>query len=260
MSNILHRFFNSYPTPQNALDIFKDEWSSKLPGDFAKYAAGFTPLFEDDRIHWAISELGGVKDKTILELGPLEGGHTYMLENNGAKSIIAIEANSKAFLKCLITKELLVLQKSKFLCGNFLEYVKNTDKKFDVCFASGVLYHLKNPVDFIHDLSKISDNIFIWTHYFDKNAIMANKNNIAQKFPSSKLNEIHGFKHILYRYEYQNALDWRGFSGGTNESSNWLSKEDILNCLKSFGYSNIKINFEEPNHQNGPALAIVAQK
>ncbi len=35
----------------------------------------------------------------ILELGPLEGAHTYQLR------ILAIEANAEAFLKCLVVKE-----------------------------------------------------------------------------------------------------------------------------------------------------------
>ncbi len=41
-----------------------------------------------------------------------------MLENMGASSVIAIEANSRAYLKCLITKEILNLRCSRFLIFN----------------------------------------------------------------------------------------------------------------------------------------------
>ena len=99
---ILDYYFRNYPSPQNALDIFKNEWSSKLPAEFAKYQTGTVQLFEDERVNWAVSELGGIENKTVLELGPLEGGNTYMLEKHGAKSVLAIEANSRAFLKCFL--------------------------------------------------------------------------------------------------------------------------------------------------------------
>src|SRR5205814_564703 len=104
------------PSPQTALDIFAREWASKLPEEFEYLRAGNVPLFQDSRIEWAGERLG-LKGKSILELGPLEGGHTYMLEKMGAESIVAIEANTKAFLKCLIIKEILDLKSARFLCG-----------------------------------------------------------------------------------------------------------------------------------------------
>lgn len=45
----------------------------------ASLAAGVVPLFEDGRVAWAIEQFNGVQGKHILEFGPLEAGHTYML-------------------------------------------------------------------------------------------------------------------------------------------------------------------------------------
>ena len=53
----------------------------------------------------------------MLELGPLEGAHTYMLDRAGASEVVAIEGNTRAFLKCLITKELLSMPSARFLVG-----------------------------------------------------------------------------------------------------------------------------------------------
>lgn len=58
--------------------------------------------------------LGAFVGKTRLELVPLEGGHSYMLQKMGVKKIIAIEANSRAFLKCLCIKEIFDLNKVEF--------------------------------------------------------------------------------------------------------------------------------------------------
>ncbi|MDE2590500.1 MAG: DUF1698 domain-containing protein, partial [Patescibacteria group bacterium] len=224
--NILNYYFKSSPSSQNALDIFKNEWTSKFPSPLIVHA-GVLTLFEDPRIEWAISKLGDITGKTVLELGPLEGGHTYMLEKEGAASILAIESNSKAFLKCLITKEILGLQKSKFLLGDFMEYLKVETTKFDVCIASGVLYHMENPTELIDNLSKITDNIFLWTHYYDDNFI-SNNAAIKRKFSQPIERDYKGFKHKLHRQEYGSGLKSASFCGGLNNYSHWMSKKDIL--------------------------------
>jgi hypothetical protein len=65
--SIVDQYVTSTPSMQNALDIFKGEWSSRLPGPLAQLRAGTTPLFEDPRIKWGVAELDGVKDKTVFE-------------------------------------------------------------------------------------------------------------------------------------------------------------------------------------------------
>src|SRR6187402_1626923 len=90
---ILDSYVHAAPSPQLALDLFKGDWWSAVPG----LQAGSTPLFDDSRIRWAVEHLGGVTGRRILELGPLEGGHTYMLERAGAASVVAIEANTRAY-------------------------------------------------------------------------------------------------------------------------------------------------------------------
>ncbi|MEH2069893.1 MAG: class I SAM-dependent methyltransferase [Nostoc sp.] len=257
--SILEQYIKSAPSPQIALDIFKNEWSSKLPAPLADLKAGSVPLFEDPRIDWAASQLGGIQGKTVLELGPLEAGHTYMLECLEAASIVSIEANTRAYLKCLIIKEILDLKKTHFLCGDFVEYLRNTQTKFDVCIASGVLYHMNNPAELIGLIAKCTDQIFIWTHYYDKNIILT-KPNLRHKFVGSSQSNYDGFKHTLYRYEYERALEWSGFCGGNESNSQWMSRDDILASLKHFGLKDIQISFEAPDHPNGPSFALAAAR
>lgn len=255
--NILDQYVKSAYSPQHALDIFNGEWSSKLPEALADLQAGSIGLFEDKRIEWAIEKLGYVEGKTVLELGLLEAGHTYMLDRCGAAEILSIEANSRAYLKCLIIKELLNLKRARFLYGDFVEYLRTNQTKFDVCIASGVLYHMRNPVQLIELIAKASDKIFIWTHYYDKGIISSNPN-LAHKFSRNTPAEYSGFRHTLYHQEYKEALKWAGFCGGSESHSNWLSRDGILACLRHFGLSNIQINFEQPDHPNGPSFGLIA--
>ncbi|MEG4515237.1 class I SAM-dependent methyltransferase [Microcoleus sp. AT9b-C5] len=255
---VLDSYIKSAPNSQNALDIFKGEWASMFPSN-ASLVAGTVPLFEDNRVAWAIEKFNGVQNKHIVELGPLEAGHTYMLEKYGAASITAIEANSRAYLKCLIVKEVMQLQKAHFLYGDCVEYLRTSHQKFDVCWASGILYHMTNPVELISLIAQASDQVFIWTHYYDGD-IIHNQPHLSPKFPAQLATEYEGFNYTAYRQEYQVALNYAGYCGGNSAFSHWLSREDILSCLKYFGLTQIQVNFEHLDHPSGPSFALVAMR
>lgn len=259
--NVLDWYVQSPPAPQNALDIFRGDWSSKLPPPLADCQAGNADLFEDARITWFAEQVGGFEGKTALELGPLEGGHSYMLEKLGAESVVAIEGNTRAFLKCLIVKELLGLRRVRFLCGDFLAYLRSDDDlRFDLCLASGVLYHMQDPVELIAGLArKCNRHLLLWTHYYDE-AIIGKSPVLSPKFTGSKTAEHDGFRHTLHRQEYQAALTWGGFCGGTAPTSNWMSREEILSCLRHFGFNDLRIAFDHRDHPNGPAFAVSATR
>ena len=95
----------------------------------------------DPRVAWAITALGGVEGRQVLEVGPLEGGHTWMLEQAGAARVIAVEANARALLRCLIVKELVGLPRTTFLLGDALAYLDASPPPFDAALAAGVLSH-----------------------------------------------------------------------------------------------------------------------
>ncbi len=57
--NILDEYINTFPTLQNAFDIFKGEWSSLPPLIPVLKRGGKNPLFHDERIVWAEKLLGG---------------------------------------------------------------------------------------------------------------------------------------------------------------------------------------------------------
>ena len=117
------KLVTSLPSSQNCLDCF-EEWWSKFPHEFS-LNAGKAELFEDKRLDWAFSKIGKLENLNILELGPLEGGHSYWLEKNlSPKSITSIEANRLCWLKCLITKEVTKLKKTHFLLGDFVSFLK----------------------------------------------------------------------------------------------------------------------------------------
>jgi hypothetical protein len=256
---ILDQYVRMPPNPQSALDIFQGEWWSSLPGSWAGLKAGHLPLFDDPRIKWAIESFGGVAGKTILELGPLEGGHTYLLEQGGAQSVVAIEANSRAYVKCLIVKEVLRLQRSQFLLGDFEDYLRSSPDRYDAAIACGVIYHLRQPVEFIHNLARVTDRVYIWTQYYVQERL-AQIPHMAHRFGEGHAAEHAGFRHTLHRYNYGDFLNSKGFAGGTEEFSHWLNREDLLGALRHAGFTDITIGEDDLTHTNGPCISLVASR
>ncbi len=249
----------SMPSHQNAVDIFEGEWSSKIPLEGLK--SGELLLFDGDRRPvWAAEVFGGIQGYAVLELGPLEGAHTYQLEKLGAKTVLAIESNVHAYLRCLIVKEIFGL-KAKFLLGDFCKYLAHTDETCDLIFCCGVLYHMTDPVSLIRAISKRTTKVFVWTHYFDKE-IINQKEHLKAKFDHSKARnvEVSGFNCRYHEQAYLDDVNQARFCGGSAATSNWLERDDIFRCLDYFGFSKIETTDDNLDHPNGPAISIAAQK
>lgn len=253
-------YMTSAPSPQNALNIFKGEWASRFPPSCGALRAGSIALFEDPRIDWFARQIGGVEGLEIIELGPLEAGHSAMLERLGARQVVAIEANTHAFLKCLIAKEVVGLERVRFLCGDFLAYLRDPAcPEYDAALASGVLYHMVNPVELIARLAgRCRSHLLLWTHYYDRD--WAEAKGVQGIFPVTVAAEYGGFRHTLVRQEYGASLGQSGFCGGSRFCSHWMLRDEILACLAHFGFPDVRIGFDEPDHPGGPSFAVVASR
>jgi len=80
---IADRYVREPPSDQTAIDLFDHTWTSSLPARLGLHA-GTLPTFNDTRIKALLTHLDSIKGFKILELGPMEGGHTYMLHEAGA--------------------------------------------------------------------------------------------------------------------------------------------------------------------------------
>jgi hypothetical protein len=255
--SILDSYVRSAPSAQNAVDIFEGDWSSALP--LPGVISGPIPLFADSRVAWAIERFGGVEGRSVLELGPLEGGHSWMLAKAGAR-VTAIESQTRAYLRCLIAKELMGMTGVRFLLGDFNEYLRADPEHFDACVASGVLYHMRNPVETIELMAGVADRLFLWTHYYDEQVIRSS-DLLSPRFTEVTTSSHAGFEHTMYRFDYAQALDSNAFCGGGAVFSSWLTRDELLAALEFFGWSVDAIEFETTHeHPHGPALCLVASK
>jgi hypothetical protein len=256
-SFILDRYVRAKPSAQNALDVFDDTWTSALPPRLS-LKAGTLPTFNDTRIQALLQHLDSIKGFKVLELGPLEGGHTYMLHEAGA-SITAIEASTRSYLKCLVVKEILQLNRSHFRLGDFLPYLEDTHDWFDLVMASGVLYHTIDPLHLLELISKITDKIGIWTHFWDRDAVAADDKLAPMFVGGPHTVEWRGHTFSMHTREYPEAAAWTAFCGGPETTANWMEHDDILTALGELGYR-VTVLEDDVNHSNGPAMLLCAER
>ncbi|GEO99675.1 class I SAM-dependent methyltransferase [Methylobacterium haplocladii] len=249
------RFLTNEPSHRNAYDLFEGRWASDLSEiEPSLPAAGFAGFRQDGRPLEAAAHLGrgGRFDGyDVLELGPLEGAHTYQLEGLGARSITAVESNSDAFLKSLIVKNMVGLNRSTFLLGDVSRYLEAPGPRYDVIFCCGILYHMLDPVELIRLAAARSDRLFIWTHYFLD----------QPRLPAMTMREVrHGSLTVrLHELTYRH----RGlgqFLGGNQPKTRWMELPEILAALHHFGLSETTVIRDDPNGPNGPAVTLAASR
>lgn len=245
------------PSQQNAVDAI-DGWVSAFPIEYG-IRAGNLALFHDDRIHWAVDCFGKLSDAEILELGPLEGAHTTILHNFGFR-ITAIEANKHAYLKCLITKEIVGLPNAQFLLGDFVQYLETVDRKFDFIVACGVLYHMIDPLRFLEALCSKTDAIYIWTMFVDEEAGPSDENVSANWAKVREHRQFHGIPVTLYRRGYLTASKNADFSGGIFDEPRWMTRESIIGSLKALGFESLSIEHEATINPYESCFSIFARR
>ena len=252
-TSIFDVYVSSPPSREAAFRIFDGLWSCNVPG----YGLGRVPQFDDESIRWCERQCGGFKGKRILELGSLEGAHTYMLSQAGAAAITSIESNTTAFLKCLIVQNALKFN-ADFMLGDFRPYLDTCTDTYDLLVASGVLYHMTEPVKLLQDMAKVSRSIYVWTHYYDADIILK-RDDLRRKFDSQpRVQHFGGRRVILYEQSYLDALQWKGFCGGSAPTSYWLTKESILGVLSDLGFQ--VVMGPDFQHPNGPAMMLFASR
>jgi hypothetical protein len=150
--------FDSYvvaaPSSQSAIDAVSG-WTDFIPAADPEEARA-----SDRSIDWAIECFGSLEGRDVLELGPRDGADTVALDRAGAR-IDAIEPNRMAFMRCLVTKELLGLTRARFWLGDMVQWLENAEKTYDLVVASDSLVQIENPSRLVELIARRASAAYI---------------------------------------------------------------------------------------------------
>jgi hypothetical protein len=255
---VLNEYVHGMPNAQNVVDALPG-WNHALPPCVA-VTAGHAAFYDDSRIHWALEQFGSIRGKKILELGPLEASHTYMLDMRTPEFIHAIEANKLSFLRCLVVKELLDFKHTRFFLGDFVPWLQNTPMRYDLIVASGVLYHMQDPVRLLELIAQRSDAFYLWTHYASEDAMPPDDPRRGAFLGAIEFQERHGISVRLYPRSYHGAWRSKSFCGGMHDLHRWVQKDDIVTLIRALGFEDVRIAHDDPVHRNGPSFSVFARR
>jgi hypothetical protein len=235
----LKKFCHDNPDHENSFKLFDGAWKFSFDKISSKEIMEFL-LTVDGRPRLTSEIFQDFKTLSIVEFGPADGYNTAQLEIYGASNIISIESNVDAYMKCLVMKNFMNLR-GQFLLGDFLKYLDSLDEKLDLAYASGVLYHLIDPVNFLLKIGKHFDKLFLWSLYYDSEAIASDAYEL-RRFKDQSVVKINNTEFTYHkRLVDESMLPNGSYQGGIVQYSNWLSLADIEKAINLAGFSIVKI-------------------
>jgi SAM-dependent methyltransferase len=230
----LPKFVPEVPDDQNAFRLRAGTWKFKFEDMDASELDNFLRTV-DGRPRLCSEFFPGYRDFSIVEFGPSDGYNTAQLELYGATDIVSIEANADAFLRCLIMKNARGM-KTKFLLGDFLKFMSQSDSAFDLAYASGVLYHLQDPVDFLLQCGRRARHLFVWSLYFDEDAVRSDAYEM-RRFGVRETVSRGGEQFVYHQRSVDPQMVTAGnYQGGIEQHANWLTLPDLKRAIELAGF------------------------
>ncbi len=249
-------FVSEVADDSNSLHLRKDAWKFGFENKTRNELYDFLRNV-DARPRLCAEYFKGFNDFDIIEFGPADGYNTMQLSLLHPKSILAIEGNADNFVKCLILKNYFNVD-AKFLLGDFLKFIDRNEARYDLAYASGVLYHLDDPVEFILKCGEFADNIFLWSLYYDENVI-SNHAYEKRRFGETDYRIIRGKEFAYHKRSVDpEMLKKSTYQGGIVEAASWLTLPDIETALGLAGFQVFKTIPDSVN--SIPAINIWASK
>jgi len=198
---------------------------------------------DDGRIAVFESRAGSLAGKRILELGPLEGGHTLQLTRKGSV-VVAIEGREANYRRCVFVKEFFNLDRVEFIYADLRTMDFNSLGQFDLIFNVGVLYHLHEPWKLLKSLRNSAMCMFLWTH-----CAADEKANAVVEVDGCPLEGLH----------------WREGSlkvplSGLQPTSFWPTRECLEKMLALSGWPNLTWVDYNSQSQSGPSATLWADQ
>ena len=207
---------------------------------------------DDNRLKY-ITYFLDVRDQRVLEIGPLEGHHSVILEKMGVRENIAIEGRAENLKKCLRVKEKYHLDHTQFLQYNLEslykeELVPAFAGPFDLVFCLGVLYFMPDPGRALAWMRSQSNTLFLGTSYIAEEPRQAECYSYGGK----------AYRGLVIRSGDDSDGDTPGTAHGMSPTATVLCEKDLLLLMRDVGYSRISV-LGKDMQGTSPHITILAE-
>jgi SAM-dependent methyltransferase len=180
--------------------------------------------------------------RTVLELGSLEGGHTFPLAACPTiDRVVAVEGRRENMERAEFVRVVLNEVKITFVNANLEIVPLSAFGQFDAIFCSGLLYHLPEPWKLIRQCGELVNRLFLATRY-------------AREGEATELIE------NRYRSQIYNEGGPDEPLSGLSPSSRWLTLASLITMLGDVGYEKIQLLHHNMEHSQGPGIVIAASR
>lgn len=208
-------------------------WVTRFDIDGQRYGGSFHAE-ADDRLRQFLQTFP--RPGRVLELGCLEGGHTFPLARV-ADQVVAIDARAENLARARWLNQ-------RVYRRNNIEFVQadleNADLSrlgaFDVVFNVGLLYHLPAPWLLLAKLAPLTQAMLIWTH-------------VANDADADT--QEGGYRGLRYM---ENGM--ADPLSGTSAQSFWPTLDELERMLADAGFVGLQRLDWEPAHVHGPAVLL----
>jgi len=139
-------------------------WSSRFTiGD--EELGGEFDYSEDWRIQMFFRWFGS--PRTILELSSFEGAHTLQLAApETTERVLGLEGRPEHAARARLVADLLGRGNIEFAVENLETVDLASYGRFEAVFCAGLLYHLEAPWRLLAEIGRVTDRLFLDTHYW----------------------------------------------------------------------------------------------
>lgn len=194
-----------------------------------------------------IKGIRDLKDKIVLDLGCSNGYYTYRISEYNPAMVLGIDPSRICWMQFEAMQKYLKYPNAFYLPIGFEDMPENC-AIFDTIFAMGILYHRRDPFDFLRALKYMLKNggelvLETITIEGDETTVLVPENRYAGMrnvwfFPSDKALVVWlkkaGFKNISVVDKYMTTKEeQRQTMWMTNESlNNWLDPDDCSKTIE----------------------------
>jgi 2-polyprenyl-3-methyl-5-hydroxy-6-metoxy-1,4-benzoquinol methylase len=228
----------------NILDwnCFTVDHGGRRFGNAAWQGKRSAPEVIPDRRIVLLNERFSLATKHVLEIGCFEGIHTIGLCQY-AQKVTAVDARIENVVKTMVRCGFFAFYPTVFKWNVEERPADTALLEADVLCHIGVLYHLKDPVRHLLDLSRfVKMGVLLDTHY-------------ALEEEARKSYQVNG---RMYPYKKYREIKSSVFSG-VYDHSKWLRLTDIVQVLNDSGFKRVDI-VETREERNGPRVLLLAQR